>query len=177
MSSFKNMNIGQMTFVLALLAVIQVYGQQVTYPIKGDHSIVQIKEFYKECGKIFSRQNFLIPQNAGPVIVPSTEEILLAELIMDSSFVELVKSTEALTRLQGLVYKVAYVDFYRQYAGFSDINNERIVAIHLIKCCKGKLKRCFPNWKLMLGNPLDEDPCTITSTYMVNLDNRKVLDY
>jgi hypothetical protein len=171
------MNIGQMTFVLTLLAVIQVRGQQVTYPIKNDHSIVQIKEFYKGCGKIFSGQNFLIPQNARSVIVPSTEEILLAEHIMDSSFVELVKSTEALTRLQGLAYKVAYVDFYRQYTGFVDINNERIVAIPLIKCCKGKLKRCFPDWKSMLGNPLDEDPCTVTTTYVANLSKKTISVY
>jgi hypothetical protein len=171
------MSIGQMAFVFTLLAVIQVCGQQISYPIKGDHSIVQIKEFYKGYGKIFSGQNFLIPQNARSVIVPLTGEILLAEHIMDNSFVELVNATEALTRFQGLEYKMAYADFYRQYAGFSDINNERIVAIHLIKCCKGRIKRCFPNWMSMLGNPLDEDPCTITLTYLVNLDNMKVLDY
>jgi len=167
----------QLSLIFICWVASQVSGQRVVNPIKGDQSIVQITDFYKGYGKIFNERSFLIPAEAKSVVTLTAKDVLLAEEILDSSFVDLTKSIESLTALRGEMYKEVYAEFYRQYVAYSDANDEIVVAVHLIKCCKGKIKKCFPDWKQALGSPLDEDPCTITFTYLINLNRKKVLSY
>jgi hypothetical protein len=165
---------------LAVYLTVTTYAlaQELTYPNKKDKSIVRISEFYNGCGKIFDiKQDNLLPIYTKNTVLLGPEDILSAEKLMDEKFMSLVKSDARVQSLNGKSYKTMYSDFYRQYVGLINNEGERMVFIHLIKCCKANIRKCFPEWEKALGNPLDEDPCTITGSYVVNLTQKTVSLY
>lgn len=154
-----------------------VLAQEITYPRKQDKSIVRVSGFYNGCGKIFDDKNYLIPTDAKSVIAPTVEDILQAEQMVNEKFTDLVKSDERLKVLTGKTYKKEYSEFYRQYVALINSEGDKVVFIHLIKCCKANIRKCFPDWEKVLGNPLDEDPCTVTTTYVANLSKKAISVY
>ncbi|HEY8937362.1 MAG TPA: hypothetical protein VIM65_19185 [Cyclobacteriaceae bacterium] len=150
---------------------------QITYPQKKDKSVIRVNEFYSGCGKIFSDNKHYLVQSNAKSVTPTEEDILQAERLMNEKFSDLVKSDETLKTLQGKTYKDEYYKFYRQYVEVIDNEGHRIVLINYIKCCKRRIKKCFPDWKKELCTPLDEDPCTATISYSVNLSQQTISVY
>ncbi len=167
-----------MKYLLVIILLINCLylsvAQQITYPRKQNKSIVRIPELYDSYGKIFSNKNFLIPFDAQRIVTPTPEDVCLSELLMSKEFNALVKRDDRLKALGGKTYKEYYRHYYRQYVCFIDKFGDRVIAIHYIRCCRKRIKSCFPNWKEELGNPLDEDPCTITNTFLVNVTHNAV---
>jgi hypothetical protein len=165
--------------IVVYLIVTNALAQEVVYPYKKDKSIVRVKEFYNGYGKIFDLKpnNNLLPTYTKSTFLVGTGDILFAEKLMSEKFTDLVKSDERLKALIGKTYKQEYSNFYRQYVGLINNEGEKMVYIHVIKCCKKSIRKCFPDWEKVLGNPLDEDPCTITNSYVVNLSQKTISAY
>jgi|GEM_PF-3440790 len=148
--------------------------QNISYPNKKDKTIVRMKSFFAGYGKIMNNENYLVLSTAKAIITPSADDVHAAEQLMNDKFADLIGTDERLKILKSKSYKDEYYEFYRQYVGLINDQDEKVVIIHLIRCCKGNIQKCFPNWKKELGSPLDEDPCTITCTYVANL-SRKII--
>jgi hypothetical protein len=160
---------------LHLIVTTHVLAQQLTYPNKKDKSLVRVSAFYHGYGKIFDiKENNLLPANTRNTVQPGAGDILSAEKLMVENFTSLVESDERVKSLRGKSYRQEYSGFYRQYVGLINHEGDKMVFIHLIKCCKANIRKCFPDWKKELGNPLDEDPCTITMSYVVNLTQKTI---
>ena len=167
-------------FILAinLTIITEVLAQEITYPDRKDRSIIKVKEFYSGCGKIFDiEQDNLLPLHTKSTFLLEGKDILFAENLMTEKFTELVKSDERLKVLTGKTYKKEYYEFYRQYVGLINSEGDKMVFIHYIKCCKKNINKCFPDWQKQLSSPLDEDPCTITGSYVVNLTQKTISVY
>lgn len=102
------------------------------------------------------------------------QEIQSAEGLMAKEYEGLLKSDGRLKSLIGTKYKEHYYKYYRQYIGFINKSGERIVFIQLFRCCKGRVNKCFPDWRKKIVSPLSEDPCRITIRFLVNLSQRKI---
>jgi len=158
-----------------LTLAIPAFAQKLIYPHKKDRNLVRIKEFYHGYGKIFDiKADNLLPASTRNTVQPGAEDILSAEKLMLENFTALIQSDERVKSLRGKSYRETYWDFYRQYVGLINNDGDRMVFIHLIKCCKANIRKCFPEWQTDLGNPLDDDPCTITMSYVVNLTKKTI---
>lgn len=157
------------------LFIAKVSAQEVIYPVKHDSSIIKIKEYYNSCGKIYNiKNNYLFPSDTKEIFIPTGQELLSAEQLMNENYTALIKSDDRVKALIGTDYKQYYYKFYRQYVGIIDSAGNKKIFIQLFKCCKKKIDKCFPNWKNELISPLDEDPCTTSLRFIVNLTQKKI---
>lgn len=163
------------SLTVMFLFAVNLNGQAVSYPDKNDSSIIRIKEYYSSCGKIFTKDetNFLSSLNGKNFFKPGVQDILLAEQLMTEKYSSAIGSDERAKSLVGTEYKERYYKYYRQYVGIVNTSGDKVIFIQLFKCCKKNISKCFPNWKKELVTPLDEDRCTITIAFIVNLTDRK----
>jgi hypothetical protein len=161
-----------------LLSTANLSGQEVKYPIKNDSSIVKIKEYYTGYGKVFNenKSGILSSLKGKSIFNPNAEDLLLAEKLMTEKYTDLIKSDERAKSLINTEYSQHYYKFYRQYIGIINNLGDKVIFIQLLKCCKKKIKKCFPDWKQELP-PMDEDMCTITIAFTVNLTQRTIALY
>jgi hypothetical protein len=162
--------------LIAFFWATNLIGQTVSFPFKNDSSLIRIREYYSNYGKIFNNeQNAVLSSiKIKDNFKPSVEDIIMAEKLMEKKYSDLIKSDERTKSLIGTEYKGHYNKFYRQYIGIEDDIGDKIIFIQLFKCCKKNINKCFPDWKEKLINQLDEDICTITIAFIVNLTQRKI---
>lgn len=161
-----------------LTVTTKALAQELTYPNKKDKSIVRVGHFYNGYGKNFDiKQDNLLPTYTKSTVLLDADDILSAEKLIAEKFIDLANSDARIKSLNGKSYREEYSDFYRQYVGLINNEGDKMVFIHLIKCCKCNIRKCFPEWKKVLGNPLDDDPCTITNSYVVNLTQKTISMY
>jgi hypothetical protein len=165
-----------LTFILFLVFTSYVHAQTVVYLQKKDRTIIRIIEYYSGCGKIFGAADTFLMQltNSGSTFTPTVEEVLSAERLLNLKYNSFVKSDERIKSLVGAEYKDFYSKFYRQYFGIRNESGEKIIFIQYLKCCHRNINRCFPGWKNKLSMPLDEDSCTATSNFTVNLTQQTI---
>jgi hypothetical protein len=172
----KHLFLGSVMFLFA----INLYAQNVVvYPNKKDSSIIKVKEYYKGCGKIFdsTMKNLLSTLNGKYSFTPDAKEILMTEQLIEKDYEELLQIDVRAKSLIGTRYKQYYYEYYRQYAGAVNNAGEKVIFIQLFSCCKKNIGKCYPDWKKELVSPLDENVCTITITFIVNLSQKKISLY
>jgi hypothetical protein len=157
------------------LFLTKMSAQQILYPDANDSTIIKMQDYYDGYGKIYNRTSRnVLPSCAASVFAPTGQELLSAERLMIKGYEGLLKSDDRLKSLRGTKYKEHYYKYYRQYVGFIDTSGEKVIFIQLIKCCNGKLKKCFPEWKMGIVSNLSEDLCRITMNFLVNLSQGKI---
>jgi hypothetical protein len=163
---------------IMFVSTVNLSAQGVKYPNKGDSTIIKIKEFYNGCGKIFNEDKIgiLSALKGKSIFQPTATDLILAEQIMSEKYSDLIKSDERAKSLIGTEYKSNYYNSYRQYIGIINSSGNKIIFIQLLKCCKKNINKCFPDWKVEFP-PMDEDICTITIAFTVNLEERTIALY
>lgn len=174
--SFLAMFIKNKSFWLVLLSLSvsgHFFGQTVGHTKEKD--VVFIKGLYKGYGKVFNTtQNTMLEHlHIDHGFLPTDQDILLTEQLMQQGYPELVQTD---SRLKGSPtdFRGSFYDYYRQYCGIVTKTGERVVFLMLFKCCKSNIRHCFPSWKDGLVTPLREDTCSIISWFDVNLTKNRI---
>lgn len=140
-----------------------------------DKEVVFIRSYYRGYGKVFntSQNTMLDHLHIGHSFLPTDQDVLLTEQLMQREYLKLVQTD---SRLKGSPsdFRKSFYGYYRQYYGIVTKSGEKVVFLMLFKCCKSNIRHCFPTWKDELVSPLREDACSVTSWFDVNLTKEQI---
>jgi hypothetical protein len=157
----------------------KTYAQSIVYPERGDSSVIKIRDYYAGYGKIFYNFSQVVDniEGAKKEMEVSISDVVKAEKILFDNYNEVYRKDNRFSNFNYQVKnpKKYLFTYYRQYFGFHNESNDRVVVIFLMNFKEyKKAKDYFINWKneFAIGNgDFYEKNQKI---FLVNLNKRNV---
>ena len=158
-----------------LLFACKASSQMVTYPNKKDTTIVQIPGLYQGKGKILAdlQSSAVTDFEEREPYFPTIQDIIKCENILQANYSTVMK----LAKAEPVVYNLNLREPYRQYITFKDSAGNKKVLVLLFSCCKGNIKKCFPNWDKLSVFTLHSDACSLVYSFLTDLNTGSMILY
>jgi hypothetical protein len=136
---------------------------------------VELENYYRGIGLIFSTEyNDWLPYNGlyNKRYTPSKSDIIKAEKILIADYDRYVEKNEFDYNFENI--QKFYWKFNRQYFGFINSHDEKLLAINLLEFNNRVISSYyFKNWKNRYMSILGGSK--INNKYMINLDKREIV--
>lgn len=138
-------------------------------------ALIAAPQFYSEKGVIIKNEPFFLTSklNYKSLYSPTDSDLVSAEKLLSENFIGLSNKLNGNHVFDQTKDKGFYKEWYRQYFAYTNSDNDRMILIGLLKCCRG-IKKCYPDWQDQIALLLDEDPCTKDARYLVNLSKNTI---
>jgi len=137
-------------FLFSIFCSKLTFCQTISYPINMDSTIIQIKSLYEGYGKIFNQTDNINHFGRLTNFRLSEDEILLVEKIFAEQYNQVQQNDNRTSHNFKPCKRVyqKYKKYYRQYMGYIDINQNRMVMLYLLNFTQKKMaNEYFENWK------------------------------
>ena len=139
---------------------------------KDSLNIIELKKFYNGKGVIFSKDNPYYGADAKDKLrfTPTISEVIEAEIILDS-LVNIYFNKDTLERRER---KLKLRNYYRQYVGYKDKNEQKIIVMRILNFGHPDSKKYFKGWDKSFIINTGDFYALYTRIYFINISKKQL---